>query len=78
MDVEINILSAENPELSKVSSFEPEVGQNIALLALPTDLFDFALLLSLPSPPNSSSERRVSETVNQTFSFDGMNYFASL
>ena len=32
----MKVSSAENPEVSKVLSFEPDVGQNIALCALPT------------------------------------------
>lgn len=33
MDVQIKVCSAENPELSKMPSLKPEVGQNISLYA---------------------------------------------
>jgi len=33
MDVQIKVCFAENPELSKVPSFKPEVGQNIGFYA---------------------------------------------
>ena len=37
VDAEIKIPSAENPKLSKAPSFQPGVGQNIALHALHAD-----------------------------------------
>ena len=81
-DAEMNVPSAENPELSQVSTVKPGVDQNIASHALPAAMnyiFEFLPLwlvkfLFCPILFNRKVKRNVKPTVNSKshFTFDLM------